>query len=254
MHILRVALLLIGLLGLLDTALVSTASSLNLGVLLPAILGAPLFLIGLFLPRLAPHLGGGPGLFLKRLFIIGYAAAFLAFTITWIVIDRKAAQYDMDEEADALIVLGAGLRGDTPTLVLRQRLDTAIAYLNAHPNAIAILSGGKGGGEHISEAEGMARYLAAAGIPQARYIREDQSVNTRENFAFSYAIIQERLGPDARIAFVTTDFHVFRAQLVARKQGMDVFGVAAPDVWYISLNNHLRESVALWAYALTGKI
>ena len=75
-----------------------------------------------------------------------------------------------------------------------------------------------------------------------------------ENFAFSKKIIDEQLGENASIAFVTTDFHVFRAGRVARKAGLDAVGLAAPDVWYIRINNFLRECVGITVYALRGDI
>lgn len=252
MQILRVLLLLIGILGVLDTLLVLTVSTPNLGVLLPAVLCAPLFCIGLFWNALGGFCAAGFGRALKWIVLCGYLLLFAAFSITWVFIDSAARKHAHAAPADAVIVLGAGLRGESPTLVLRHRLDTAIAYLQAHPDAIAILSGGQGEGEAISEAEAMARYMQAAGIPQARYIKESASRSTHENFAYSLACIEAR--GLSRIAYVTTDFHIYRAGMVARKQGINAFGIPAPDVWYISLNNHLRECVAIWGYFLIGSI
>ncbi|MDL2218411.1 YdcF family protein [Christensenellaceae bacterium OttesenSCG-928-M15] len=249
---LKIALIVIGALGILDTLLVGMVSSPNLGVLLPAILGAPLLLCGLLFTRLMPYLEQGTGRELKWIFLIGYGGLLFAFVVTSIIIDN--ADHEDAAGRDILIVLGAGLRGEEPKLVLKNRLDAAIVYLNENPETTAILSGGQGPGETISEAEAMARYLSARGIEKTRYILEDQSTSTKENFAFSGAIIQSEFLENATIAYVTTDFHVLRAGLVAKKQGMDALGVAAKDVWYLSLNNHLRECVALWAYGLTGNV
>lgn len=83
---------------------------------------------------------------------------------------------------------------------------------------------------------------------------EDRATSTLENFAFSKKIIDEQLGENASIAFVTTDFHVFRAGRVARKAGLDAVGLAAPDVWYIRINNFLRECVGITVYGLRGDI
>ena len=251
--LLRVALLTLGAFGVLDTLCIACISNMNLGVWLPGIMGLPLLLIGLFLPKLSAFFTSAAGNFLKWLFIAGYALAFVLFTATCVLI-HAAANKKAPQGAAAVIVLGAGLRGERPTLVLKRRMDTAIAYLNENPASVAILSGGKGEGERISEAEAMARYFAQKGIPTSRFIKEDQSESTQENFLYSLAIIRDRFGADASVAFVTTDFHVYRAQRVAQKLGMHVNGIAAPDVWYISLNNHLRECVAVWEYAFKGKI
>lgn len=250
---LRFLLIALGAFGILDTFLISLRSNLNLGVVLPAILGLPLLLAGLFLPLLARWGQAGLGAVLKWIFLGGYALLALAFLATSAVI-ASAASERAPAGADALIVLGAGLHGDRPTLVLSRRLDTAYDYLLESPDTVAILSGGQGEGETTSEAHAMARYLIARGIDPARCIEEDQSRSTSENFAFSAQLIEERFGPAAALAFVTTDFHVYRAGKVAARQGVVAVGLAAPDVWYIRLNNTLRECVAIWGYALTGQI
>lgn len=253
MILLRILLLLLGTMGLLDTLLVATVSSMNLGVALPGILGAPLLLLGLLLPRLPALLPPGWVCAVKWLFIAAYGIALLAFGITWRLIDKEARRAPA-ADLDVLIVLGAGLRNEIPTLVLRRRLDTAHAYLQQNPRTIAIVSGGQGSGETISEAEAMETYLLERGIARERITREAQSTSTEENFRYSHAIIRERFGEEASIGFVTTDFHIYRAGKVAARQGIVAQGLPAPDVWYISLNNHLRECMAIWAYALGGKI
>ena len=253
MGILRVILIALGAFGILDTAAISLRSNPNLGVLLPAILGAPLLLTGIFLPQLTRWARDGFGAVCKWAFLGGYALLFLAFFATSMLINT-AASHTAPAGADALIVLGAGLHGDRPTLVLTRRLNTAYDYLMESPETVAVLSGGQGDGETVTEAGAMAKYLIGRGIPPERLIEEGQSTNTSENFAFSAELIRERFGDDAEIAFVTTDFHVYRASRVAARQGVEVQGVAAPDVWYIRLNNHLRESVAIWAYWAAGRI
>lgn len=249
MAVVRILLVALGALGLLDTAAVSMVSNMNLGVLLPGIMGLPLLGAGILLP----WLWGGPLRWLLFFAAVCYAIAALAFTATWAVI-ALGANAPAPEDADVLIVLGAGLRGNTPMLTLRNRMDAATAYLDASPRTVAILSGGKGEGETISEAAAMFTYLRAHGIPESRLIQEDRSESTEENFRFSGRIIQERFGENAKIAFVTTDFHVYRAGRVANRQGIRATGIPAPDVWYLALNNRLRECVALWKYALMGWI
>jgi len=249
----RVGLILLGALGVLDTVFVSQLSNMNLGVLLPGLIGLPLLLLGIFYTPFLSWAKTGIGKLVKWLLICGYGLAAIAFLCTGLLIHR-AANRPLPLQADVLVVLGAGLRGERPTMVLTKRLDTAKEYLDAHPETIAILSGGKGDGETISEAEAMFRYLKQHGVPEERCIKEDASTNTRENFAYSQKLIRERFGQDASIAFVTTDFHVCRAGMVAKKQGIDAVGIPAPDVWYIKPNNVLRECVAIWAYWLSGRI
>ena len=93
--------------------------------------------------------------------------------------------------ADAVIVLGAGVNGTEPSLSLRTRLDTALDYLEAHPDIPAVLTGGTGYGEEISEAQCMYDYLTERGVEPDRLILEDQAANTAENFALSKPLLYE---------------------------------------------------------------
>lgn len=87
--------------------------------------------------------------------------------------------------ADYVIVLGAQVRGTRPSYNLCRRLDVAYTYLKENPDTQVILSGGKGSGEEISEAQAMAEYLEEKGIGRERMILEDQSRNTDENLRYS---------------------------------------------------------------------
>ena len=100
----------------------------------------------------------------------------------------------------------------------------------------------------------MKKYMVERGVDENRIYTEEQAKNTKENFAYSKVIIDEVLGNNARIAFVTTNFHVYRAGQVAREQGVNAVGIAADDVWYLRLNNFLRECVGICVYALRGDI
>ncbi len=99
---------------------------------------------------------------------------------------RKAPE----DKAEYVIILGAQVRGETPTLVLSARIRAAAEYLNDHPNAVAVASGGKGNGENISEAEAIRRGLIRLGIGEERILLEDRSTSTAENLRFSAEVIQ----------------------------------------------------------------
>ena len=120
------------------------------------------------------------------------------------------------ENLDYLIVLGAHVDGTRLTLALLERTRRALQYLSENPRTKAVLSGGKGDGEQISEARAMYRYLTAHGIAEERLILEEKSVNTKENLAFS----REKIGSiDVSVGVVTNHFHVFRGVAIGRKCG-----------------------------------
>ena len=237
-----------GFLGL-DTIVVCFLSNYNLGVILPAVLGAPLLLLGLFWP----WMDAGFWLFLRRAILVcyGLGCLFLLFLGSLML---RAIDRGEHGDYDALIVLGAAVHGDRVTWVLSNRLDAAYDYAAAHPETVLVVSGGQGDGESVTEASAMAGYLTRRGLDPSRILLEDRAESTAENFAFSKAIIDETLGPDASIGFVTTRFHVFRAGAVARKGGIAARGLGAPDVWYIAVNNFLRECVGICWYTLKGWI
>ena len=249
MKLLRILCLAVGGFLVLDTLIVCCLSNYNLGVILPAVLGLPLLLLGLFWGRM----DAGFWLFLRRLMLIcyGLGCLFLLFLGSLMLRAMDRGEHD---DYDALIVLGAAVHGDRVTWVLSNRLDTAYDYAVAHPNTTLVVSGGQGDGESVTEASAMAGYLVRRGIDQSRILQEDKATSTAENFAFSKAIIDEQLGKDATIGFVTTRFHVYRAGRVALKGGIPARGLGAPDVWYLAINNFLRECVGICWYTLKGWI
>ena len=250
MRILRILLAVIGTFLILDSIVVTSLSNFNLGVILPAFFGIPLLLLAILLPRMDHGVLYG----LKIAAIVGYSIACTIFLVCGILMGTSIKRAE-DVEADALIVLGAALHGDRVTWVLSNRLDTAADYLKEHPACVAIVSGGQGSGEDIPEAVGMQQYLIRVhGIPESRILDEDRSTSTLENFAFSKALIDRHFDTPVKIAYVTTDFHVFRAGRVAKSTGLNAEGIASPDVWYIRINNFLRECVGICVYALRGQL
>lgn len=146
--------------------------------------------------------------------------------------------------ADAVLILGAGVNGETPSLILKSRIDAAADYLQAHPDVPAILSGGQGPGEDITEAECMRRELRKRGIADNRLYLEEESTSTAENFAFSQKILSS-LGAEA-VAVVTSDFHCLRAHLIAQRAGLSTFTLPARADWpLLNANYYLREFFAL---------
>lgn len=155
---------------------------------------------------------------------------------------------------DAVIVLGAGVNGETPSAALWSRIRAAEDYLEQHPDVPAVLSGGQGPGEAISEAEAMRRALWGEDEAEnARLLLEERSTNTAQNFAFSKALLEE-YGLDtetAVIAVVTNDFHCFRAHMIAQKQGLRTVDVPAElPWWWLTANYYLREAFAVVKTAL----
>ncbi len=167
-----------------------------------------------------------------------------------VIAEIIAAKYQIEPGRDFLIVLGCGLMPDgTPTPLLKGRADLAKSYYDEQLRqtgepARFIVSGGQGPDEVQSEAASMKAYLLSQDVPEGSIYLEDRSVDTFENMSFSKQII-DRILPDARTAFFTTNYHVFRAGLKARHVKMRAVGMGAPTKWYFWPNASIREFIGL---------
>ncbi len=162
-----------------------------------------------------------------------------------------------ENNTDCIIVLGAKIRGETVSKALADRLDAAYEYASKEGNehVLIIVSGGQGEDEITTEAKVMKDYLVAKGIDEERILMEDKSVNTMQNLKFSYEIIKEELGEEAKIAICTSNFHVYRATLLAENMGLkNVSGVAAFTEPILLPNSTVRECLALVKEWLIGNV
>ena len=164
-----------------------------------------------------------------------------------------AAKYKVKEPIDYIVILGCAIRGDgSPTPLLRGRIERALAYDREQAERFGhrakfVPSGGQGSDEVISEAESMKRWLMEQGVEEDRILKEDKSVNTYENMAFSKKVIEDDAKDLSKvnIAFSTTNYHVFRGYTLARQLGMKVRGLSAKTKLYFFPNAFLREFVGL---------
>lgn len=182
-----------------------------------------------------------------------FAALYLYFECMLfgvIVADAIVTRYEPDPDKDFIIILGCGIRKDgTPSPLLRGRIDRALAFAEKQKKLtgkepVFVASGGRGPDEPISESASMKRYLLERGIPEERIIEEDRSTDTLENMRFSKEKIWA-VDPGGKVAFATTNYHVFRGGLCARRVKMRAQGIGAKTKWYFWPNAAVREFVGL---------
>jgi uncharacterized SAM-binding protein YcdF (DUF218 family) len=251
--VLKIFLIAAGAVLILDTLFILTVSNINLGVIMPALLGVPLLVFGLVYEQAAIWFRSGFGEAVKWLMISGYSLFLLTFAVTLFLVLVKSRRKTFDG-ADAVIVLGAGLRGSRVSWTLAKRLDTAVEYAEKNQKALLIVTGARGHGEKMTEACAMERYLTEKGIGKDRIIKEENAVDTVGNFRYSKQILDGLFKREYRAVYVTTDFHLFRAGLAAEKQGLKAHGIGSSTKWYLLPNSYLREYIAIWQYVITGKI
>lgn len=179
---------------------------------------------------------------------------------------------------DYVIVLGAQMREDGPSVIYRYRLEAAYKYLTENEDTVCIISGGKGINESVTEGEGGRDYLIAKGIEEKRLIAENRAMDTAENIKYSFEIIEglhrdgnaQNTGIDSntvistntdivtntdtvanpgigtKTGIITNNFHLFRGLHLAEKEtGSDICGIAAYTEPLYLPNNMVRESFGI---------
>ena len=148
---------------------------------------------------------------------------FVVYFFTVVSVMAAFAHTDAPTGCD-LIILGSGIDGDQPDIMLRNRLDAAAEYLNENPSSGVVCCGGFGG-KALSEAEVMRRYLVRHGISDDRILLDEQSTSTGENIRFAAEIIGDS---DRPLAVCSSEFHLYRAKQFAKKEGLgDVYALSS---------------------------
>lgn len=118
-------------------------------------------------------------------------------------------------EPQVMVIFGCQVKPDGPSVLLRDRLDAALDYLEDHPDIKIVVTGGKGDDEHISEAQCMYEYLTEHGVDGSSIYKEDRSRNTWQNVNYTFAlIVKEGLGRTDDIILVSSGFHLARIQIL----------------------------------------
>ena len=183
---------------------------------------------------------------LKKIFVILLSILLLQFAAVEFML-VKSGKSDSQTEKNYLIILGAGINGETLSLSLYERLKTGLQYLEKYPDAVVVVSGGQGRGEAITEAEAMRRFLVDNGIDQSRIMLESKSTSTMENFKYSKKLIEEQSGkPVGEISFITSSFHIFRSKMLARRNGLKACAISAKTPDQIVVQMYIREYLAFF--------
>ncbi len=166
----------------------------------------------------------------------------------------KASFGSPQEKVDYVVVLGAKVNRDGPSVSLQDRISAAYDYAMDHPDAILVLSGGQGTDEPITEAECMYRELVEAGIDPSQLRTEFEATSTWENLKFSLDLMEAETGQrPAKIGVVSSEYHLFRASLFAKACGVEFVGIPArTSRWGQRINHFMREVAGVWHYWILG--
>lgn len=168
------------------------------------------------------------------------------------------------EPADAIVILGAPLRADgTLPPLTEERVRTGVELWRRGLAPVLCITGGHcpRGHEHTAaEAEGMARWVRAAGVPEPAIRVDRRARSTLENAARA----AELLLPEGRrrVWLVTQPFHLRRALYLFRRAGFEPRGYliegGAQDLHPVKSLRWIVREYGSWAYlaarGLSGRL
>jgi len=161
-------------------------------------------------------------------FLILAVIAMIAFTVsTYNYTDKIGEQLTVSmektKEADCIIVLGAGIVGNKPSISLANRLDKAIEVYNLGHTKKILVSGDHGESSY-DEVNVMRNYLLEKGIPKDDIFMDHAGFSTYDSMYRARSVFK------ARSAIVVTQkLHLRRALYIGDKMGIAVTGVEAEN-------------------------
>ncbi|MHB8127052.1 MAG: YdcF family protein [Desulfitobacteriaceae bacterium] len=235
----------LGFIGILDFALLLLFGVIvNFGNILPGIVGFMLIVFG-FLHLRRINTFAIQSVWLKKII----TSVLVMFLISFVAIESliiASINADSKPNVNYIIILGAGLKGDQMTITLQNRVHKGLDFLKNNPDLKVIVTGGKGFGEMITEAEAMRRYLVKYGISEKRIMVEDRATSTAENFKFSKELIRdEDHQENPVILIVTSEFHMFRSKMLASRNGFVPYGLPSETWLGVLPNCFIREYFAV---------
>ncbi len=224
-------------------------SNFNLGVMLTFVLGIGISVCGIYYDKIREITSKGVMKGIKNVILTLFVAEFLLVGFVTFYGINDNVSYD----EDAIVVLGAGIRGDKVTYPLKTRLDKAIEYHHKNPDALIVVSGGKGYQEIVTEGYAMEKYLLENGVDPHVIIKEEKAASTEENMRFSKEILDKHFDYDYKTVVITNNFHIYRAASVAAKEGYkNVTHMHSSIQWYNLIPCYLRESLAILKMWVVG--
>lgn len=250
----QILLVVLGILLLANTILVFIRTKYNAGTSLMWIASAILILSGIFLGPIVQFTTDGPGRIVKNI-LLACIALFLALLVFIALVGLSFGLRQRNTDK-AYIVLGAGLKGEEVSDLLRRRLEAALRAWTQNPDALIVVTGGQGSREVIPEALAMQRWLLKKGVPEGKILLEDESESTEENLFNAKKLLARRvIFPNMPITIITNTFHCYRASLYARRLGFTRARLLPASMNASTfIQNYFREGLAVihaWVFYTT---
>ncbi len=150
------------------------------------------------------------------LLLLVAAALWLGSALSVLIV----ASTDGATRSDAIVVMGAAQYRGRPSPVLRARLEHAVQLYAQGLAPRVVLTGGMAEGDTASEAAVSRAYMLQAGVPDSAILLENEGRTTHQSLRAVAQLLEAR-GLE-RVILVSDPFHLFRASLVARREGLRV--------------------------------
>ncbi|WDV46579.1 YdcF family protein [Clostridiaceae bacterium M8S5] len=245
----RIILMILSVLILLNGVFICFVSNFNLGNITTLLLGIVLFAYTTFYKKVNELSKNGVLKWLRYICIMGIV--FMIGVTTFIVVYGKTDTAEFNE--DAVVVLGCGIQGEKISGPLYFRLIKTVEYYSKNKRAIIIVSGGQGPEEDITEAEAMKKYLVSKGIPKEKIYKEEKATSTYTNFKYSKAILDDIFDKNYTIAYITNNYHSYRAGSIAKELGLNARRYNASVAYVSIIPTHTREFLAVLKHWVIGR-
>lgn len=134
--------------------------------------------------------------------------------------------YEELQDIDCIIILGAGINGDEPSPMLKDRLDAGIA-LYKEGRASKIIMSGDHSNDYHDEVNIMKNYAIQEGVPSSDIFMDHAGLSTYDSIYRAKEIFEAK-----RVIIVTQKYHLYRALHIASELGLDAYGVSAAQIKY----------------------
>jgi len=233
--------MIIGIICLANGIFMFLNSNFTAGVFITTGLGLLFTIWGVFYKHIN-SLQSGVLKFIKILIILGVCAEFLFCGFIALYGQKDTCDY----KEDAVIVLGAGVKGEQITTLLKMRLDKTVEYHKKNPDALIVVTGGQGFQESVTEAYAMEKYLTENGVNPEIIVKEENATSTEENIEFSKNLLDTHFRGDYKAVIITSGFHIFRSVKIAKEYGIDNLSQLHSGIQiYSILPCYIRESMAV---------
>lgn len=186
---------------------------------------------------------------LMKMLIISFMLIVTIFVTSSLLIINRMKSYgekfiisedNLPKDCDAIIVLGAGIKDDgTPSDILVDRLETSKEVYSAGVSETFILSGDHGR-EEYNEVKAMKEYIMTDDINEERIFLDHAGFSTYDTIYRAKEIFKVK-----KVIIVTNEYHLPRALYLARKMGIDAYGIASDKRNYLYIDNYKkREKLA----------